>query len=441
MISGIDYKARRQRIFEKMLDNSVAILPAASIQYRNSDTERPFRQESHFHYVTGFDENSAIATLIKIQGRCLFVLFCQPKDPTMEQWTGVRAGLEGACKQYGADEAYAISEVSCQLLDILSRADTVYFLMNAARHFHKKLFSLMKALQKKVRSGAHRPSQLIDLQLILNEMRLVKSEEEIKKIKRACDISALAHLKAMQQTRPGLYEYDLEAILFYEFCRQGSRFCAYPSIVASGNNACTLHYTQNDCILKENELVLIDAGAEVDYYASDITRTFPISGKFTGPQQALYELVLAAQKEAINSLAPGILWSDAQDKILEILVRGLVDLKILRGNVQDLIHEKAYRPFYMHNSGHWLGLDVHDVGEYKVDNAWRPLKPGMVFTVEPGLYIDERLEDVDDKWRGIGIRIEDDIVITSNGAQILSDKVPKEIKEIEEIMQGSHQIR
>jgi Xaa-Pro aminopeptidase len=265
-------------------------------------------------------------------------------------------------------------------------------------------------------------------------MRLLKNPEELESIKRACGISVAAHVKAMRDVKPGMVEYELEAILLHEFYRRGSRYPAYPSIVAGGKNACVLHYTRNDAVLEDNQLVLIDAGAEFDNYAADITRTFPVNGKFTASQQAIYELVLAAQLAAIESIKPGLLWTDIQQTILKIMVAGLVDLKILRGSVDSLIEQKAYFPFYMHNSGHWLGMDVHDVGDYKVKDAWRKLSPHMVFTIEPGLYFSPEYTKVPEQWRGIGVRIEDDILVTPMGSEVLTQGVPKSVTEIEKLV-------
>lgn len=429
------YQERRNKLFDLMQDNSIALIAAAPAQYRNSDTEYPFRQDSYFYYLTGFSETFAIAAFIKKQKNNHFVLFCQDNDPKAEIWTGARAGLSGAREMYGANEAYSISETALRFPDIFIGLNTIYYMVSAHPAFDRKLFSWIDALRKKIRFGGGFPHRYIDLRVMLDEFRLIKTEEELKAIRKACDISAAGHRAAMRRAQPGLFEYELEASLLHEFCRKGSRSLAYPSIVATGNNACTLHYTRNDSVLREGELVLIDAGAEVDNYAADISRTFPVNGKFSGPQQALYELVLAAQRSAIETAGPDVSWESMQQQILNVMVQGLVDLKILRGDVKTLIEEKAYSPFYMHNSGHWLGLDVHDVGDYKIGNNSRPLKPGMVFTVEPGLYFSVNNSKVPEQFRGIGIRIEDDVLITPNGREVLTESVPKSIAEIEKLMQ------
>ncbi len=428
------HKARREAVFNKMADNSIALLSAAQLYHRNGDAEFPFRQDSYFYYLTGFDESTAIAVLSKKQGICRYILFCQDKDPKVEQWTGARVGIQDACKIYGADEAYISSEAFMRLPLLISGTQAVYYLTSNNYAFDKKLFSWIENLRKKGRQGEVVPHQYFDIRMILDEMRLIKSKDELTLMRKASDISAKAHIKAMQACKVGMAEYELEAVLLHEFYRQGSRYPAYTSIVAAGNNACTLHYIRNNQIIKNNELVLIDAGAEVENYAADITRTFPANGKFTSSQRAIYDLVLAAQMAAIENVKPHSTWDSAQDIILKILVQGLIDLKILKGELKTLIEEKAYLPFYMHSSGHWLGMDVHDVGEYKEEGKWRHLVPGMVFTIEPGLYISADNSNVDEKWRGIGVRIEDDIAVTENGYEVLTHGVAKAPLEIEKLM-------
>lgn len=428
------FENRRKALFAKMRDNSVAILSAANIVYRNSDTEFPYRQNSHFYYLTGFNEHHAIAVFIKKQNQNHFVLFCQENDLEAEKWTGPRWGLEGAKKQFCADETYSIKAIDNKILELLQNITTIYHIINGNQSLNKKIFGWVSHLKQKVRQGIQVPYEYSDLSKLLNEQRLIKSTEEISAMQKASDISVLAHKQAMTQARVGMYEYELEAILLKTFYESGSRSPAYPSIVAAGNNACILHYTQNNTKIAQNDLVLIDAGAEYDLYASDITRTFPVSGQFTAEQKAIYELVLQAQKAAIEKAVKENAWDQMQKAILKILVEGLVDLKILKGTTDSLIEQKAYFPFYMHNSGHWLGMDVHDVGEYRQGEQWRLLEPGMVLTIEPGLYISPSNTDVAEKWRGIGVRIEDDILITESKPKILTDKLPKEIADIEHLM-------
>lgn len=428
-----EFKARRQHVFEHMMDNSIAILPAAAVAFRNAETEYPFRQDSYFHYLTGFGESFAIAVLLKKPDGNRFILFAQEKDPQAERWTGERVGISGACEIYGADEAYSVTETSLRLPELFVGISTIYYLVNNNPAFDKKLFSWLNTVRRK-RSHMQLPSKFMDLRLILSEQRLIKSAQEINWIRQACDISAQAHVQAMERCQPGMYEYEIEAILLYEFYRKGSRYPAYTPIVAAGGNACTLHYTRNNEILKEGDLLLIDAGAEYQCYAADITRTFPVKGKFTLEQQAIYELVLAAQMAAIKQVEPNVTWETMQKTILQILLTGLIELKILKGNPQTLLENKAFLPFYMHNSGHWLGLDVHDVGDYQIDGSWRALKPGMVFTIEPGLYFPPDNLQIPERWRGIGVRIEDDILVTQNGAEVLTEAVPKTVPEIEKLM-------
>lgn len=427
------FKARRQKVFAKMQDNSIAILSAAPMQHRNSDTEHPYRQDSYFFYLTGFDESFAIAVLLKQGSKQQFILFCQERDPQAEQWTGSRAGTQGAIDHFGADEAYPISEASSRFNTLFEGIQTIHFLVNNNSEFDQKILSWIDVQHKKSRKGVDAPSTLVDLRVILDEMRLFKTKEEVALLQKTCDISAHAHVRAMQECKVGMFEYELEATLLYEFFRHGSRNVAYPCIVAAGDNACVLHYTRNNTKIKNNDLVLIDAGSEIEGYAADITRTFPANGKFTSAQQAIYELVLASQLAAIESITKTATWDLMQKTILQVLVQGLVDLKILQGDVATLIEEKAYLPFYMHNSGHWLGLDVHDVGHYKVQSGWRLLEKGMVFTVEPGLYIGANNLQVAEKWRGIGVRIEDDILVDET-PMVLTHGVPKTVTEIEKIM-------
>lgn len=427
------FEARRKKIFDAMADNSIAFLSAAAIQYRNNDTEYPYRQCSYFHYVCGWPEPSAIAVLWKRPEGERFILFCQPKDPAKEQWTGLRIGPEGAKEHYGADEAYPIDALTETVLPWLSTVDTLYTIFNSPSSLEAQIRSWIESLQKRTRQGIQAPHALQDLRTIVDELRLFKSAEEQQLLRTACEIASEGHRQAMLQCRPGMWEYEIEATLLHEFYKRGSHYPAYPSIVAGGKNACILHYVANADRLNDGDLLLIDAGAEYGLYASDITRTFPVNGQFTRCQQAVYEVVLAAQLEAIASVRPGVPWQSLQATVLKIMVQGLIDLKVLKGDVNTLIEQRAYAPFYMHNSGHWLGLDVHDVGDYKRDQQWRALEAGMVFTVEPGLYFNPTHPDIPDALRGIGIRIEDDVLVTAQGHEVFSD-VPKTVQEIEQFM-------
>lgn len=430
----MDFSARRQAVFNKLPENSLVLCSSAPMQFRNSDAEHLFRQESYFHYLTGFNESFAIAAFVKNKNGNKFILFCQDRDKNQERWSGTRAGLKGAREQFGADEAYSISEASIRFPELFHEIHQVYYIVGMHPAFEKKVFSWINAMRKQQRKGITIPYKFIDLRTLLDEMRLIKSPEEISAMRKACDITLAGHRRAMKAASPDLYEYSLEAELLYAFYQGGSRHVAYNPIVASANNACTLHYVENKDKLKDNTLVLIDAGCEYENYAADVTRTFPVNGKFTSEQQALYECVLASQLAAIKSIKPGAPWNEAQKIIVEVLVTGLVELRILQGDIKELIEKEAYKKFYMHNSGHWLGLDVHDVGDYKINNQWRPLQPGMVLTVEPGLYIDQDENSVPAKYRGIGIRIEDDILVTDQGCEVLTRDVPKTVAEIESFM-------
>lgn len=434
MIEPSHYRARRHALFEHMMDKSMVLLFASPIQYRNADTEYPYRQQSYFYYLTGMEESEAIVVITKQAERLRYILFSRGKDEKVERWTGPRIGVQEAMEHYGVDEVYLIEEMSSRFPDMLIGLQTLYYLVGVPTGGEQKIFQWIEELHHRTRSGVQSPFHFIDLRVLLNEMRLIKQPPEIELMQKACDISASAHIQAMKACQAGMHEYELEAILLHEFYRRGSRYPAYPSIVAGGNNACILHYTKNNKLLKEGDLVLIDAGAEYHYYASDITRTFPVNGKFTRAQQAIYELVLASQTAALDNLRAGVSWGSIQEHIIQVLVRGLIDLNILKGESETLIAEKAYMPFYRHNSGHWLGMDVHDVGDYKIEERWRDLVPGMVLTVEPGLYLSHDDKNIPEAYRGIGVRIEDDILITENGIKNLTDKVPKTVSEIEKIM-------
>lgn len=432
---SIAFETRRQAVFDAMADNSIAFLSAQSVVTRNNDTEYPYRQCSYFHYLTGWPEPNALAVLFKTGGKGRTIMFCQPKDPAKEKWTGRRQGPQGALEHFKVDEAYPLEVLTEKIVPWLTQVNTIYYLFNLHPQVENHIRSWLESLKKHVRQGVSSPHALKDLRVIVDACRLIKSSEEQQLIQKACDISSAAHQEAMLKCRPGMWEYEIEATLLYEFYRQGSHFPAYPSIVAGGENACILHYVQNADRLKNNDLLLIDAGAEFEGYASDITRTFPVNGRFTKTQQAVYECVLAAQMAAIDVVKPGVPWSIMQETILKVMVTGLVDLKVLQGDVSTLIEEKAYAPFYMHNSGHWMGLDVHDVGDYKTPAGdWCPLASGMVMTIEPGLYFDPQDPKVPESLKGIGIRIEDDILVTEKGCRVLSE-VPKTVSEIEALMQ------
>lgn len=432
-----EYAKRRRDLLNLMSENSIALLPAAPLQTRNRDVEHPFRQDSDFYYLTGFAEEGSVLALIPGREHGEVVLFCQEKDPAMELWTGYLAGPEGATEKFGMDDAFPISDIDDILPGLIEGKNRVYSALGANAEFDHQVMEWVKAIRAQVRSGAQPPSEFSALDHLLHEMRLIKSSAEIDVMREAGKISAAAHIRAMQQCQPGQHEYVLEAELLHEFTRNGSRWPAYPSIVGGGENGCILHYIQNDAPMFEGDLVLIDAGCELDYYAADITRTFPVGGKYSQEQAILYQIVLDAQLAAIEMVQPGNHWNQPHEAAVKVIVEGLLANGLLAGDVGTLIKEEAYKAFYMHRTGHWLGMDVHDVGEYKIAGEWRELEPGMALTVEPGIYVAVDNTDVEPRWRGIGIRIEDDVVVTKEGHEILSKDVPKEIAEIEALMGGS----
>ena len=425
---------RRKELMQQMEPNSIALLCAAPQSTRSNDTEYLYRQNSDFYYLTGFVEHDALLALIPGREQGEVVLFCQEKDKTRELWTGILMGPEQAIKQLQIDDAFPIGDIDDILPGLIEGRDRVYYSMGKDQRFDQRVMDWVKVIRGKVRQGAHPPGEFLVLDHLLNEMRLIKSPLEIKLMEKAGAISAQAHKRAMAVCRPGLHEYHLEAELLHEFVRSGSRAPAYNNIVAGGKNACILHYIENNALLKDGDLVLIDAGCEYEYYAADITRTFPVNGRFSTEQRALYEIVLKAQLDAIKVIKPGTPWDEPHNVTVRVITQGLVDLGLLKGDVQELIKSEAYKAFYMHRAGHWLGIDVHDVGDYKIDDKWRLLEPGMVTTIEPGIYVAPDNMDVAKKWRGIGIRIEDDVLVTRTGHRVLSHGVPKTVDEIESFM-------
>ena len=431
-----EFVRRRKNLMRAMGKGGISILPAAPVKFRNRDVEHSYRQDSDFYYLTGFPEPEAVAVCIPGRKHGEYILFCREKNQEKETWHGRRAGLDGARETYGADDAFPISDIDDILPGLLESSDRVYYAMGAQPEFDKRVMGWVNQVRERVRAGAHTPGEFLALDHILNEMRLFKSRAEISALKKASRITASAHIRAMKACRPNLFEYQLEAEIVHEFTSKGALSPAYKSIVGGGENACILHYTENADQLEDGGLVLIDAGAEYDYYAADITRTFPVGGKFSAPQRAIYELVLAAQQAAIRKARPGNHWNDPHDAAVRCLTKGLLELGLLKGgSVTKLIRDGAYKKFYMHRTGHWLGMDVHDVGDYKVDDKWRLLEPGMVFTIEPGLYIEPGAKGVAKKWQGIGVRIEDDVLITRDGCEVLTAAAPKKVADIEALMQ------
>lgn len=435
MITQQEYQARRCALAKKLPQGALAIIPSAKEVLRNGDAHYRFRQDSDFYYLTGFNEPDALLVITAAKPGESY-LFNRPRNPAQEQWTGRRLGQEGANKELGIDKAYSIDKLTSILPDILTDKTAIFYSIGCHPHVENQIIDALQLVKKQIRRGVKAPESLCDLEPLLSEMRLFKSEAELALMRRAADISVGAHKRAMQACKRVEYEYQLEAELLYEFSRGGCRSVAYDPIVGGGANSCILHYTENNQPLGKGDLLLIDAGGEFENYAADITRTFPVSGRFSEEQRAIYELVLKAQKAGIACIKPGLAWNEIQRTIIRILTSGLCELGILRGGVDALIEAEAYKPFYMHNSGHWLGLDVHDAGRYKLNGEWRSLEAGMVLTVEPGLYISAGIDGVEQRWWNIGVRIEDDILVTSDGHENLTAALPVEIADIEALMRG-----
>jgi Xaa-Pro aminopeptidase len=433
-----EYKRRRRELMRMMGPDSIAILPAAPQLIRNRDVHFPYRPDSDFYYLTGFPEPEAVCALIPGRKHGEYVLFNRERDPQKEQWDGVRAGQEGACELYDADDSFPIGDMNDILPGMLERCERVYYAMGCSPELDKRLSEWINRIRYESRNGLQGPMEIIALDHYLHEMRLYKSRSELKVMRKAARISAAAHKQVMQACKPGMWEYQLEAVFIQACTHKGAKAQAYPPIVGAGENGCTLHYVDNQDRVQENQLLLIDAGCELDCYASDITRSYPVNGRFSQPQRQLYELVLAAQDAAIKKVKSGNHWNDPHDAAVRTITRGLIKLGIIKGTLAKAIKDEKYKPFFPHRTGHWLGMDVHDVGDYKVDGEWRLLEPGMVLTIEPGIYIPSGTKGVAKKWWGIGIRIEDDVLVTKEGNDVLSKDAPKTVEEIESIMVGSH---
>jgi Xaa-Pro aminopeptidase len=424
-----ELQQRRQQLLSHIKSDELIVLMAAPEYLRNGDVLYPYRQNSDFYYLTGFPEPDAIVLLIPDSKKGKFILFNRAEDSAAAIWNGERIGQIRARKEYGADEAYPINQLEIKLSEYIANTRVCYYLGDETINL-QVLARINKILTHLKKTPVEYAKKLVDS---VHEMRLKKSPTELDCLRQAAHISGQAHLRAMGACRPGLYEYQLEAELMYEFYRQGSHALAYPNIVASGANSCILHYTENRAQLKSGDLVLIDAGCEYQNYASDITRTFPVNGRFNPEQKAIYHIVLKAQQAIIALIKPGIAWNQLQKTCVDYVTQGLMDLGLLKGNLKDLIQQKSYQKFYMHGCSHWLGLDVHDVGTYKLDKKWRNLEPEMVFTVEPGIYI-RPTADIDKKWWNIGIRIEDDVRVTSAACEVLTAQTPKDLADIENLM-------
>ena len=423
----------------QMGEGSIAIIPGAHELIRSRDTHYPFRQDSNLSYLTGFPEPESLAVLMPGRSQGEFVLFCRDKDRSREIWDGFRAGPEGAQREYEADDAFPITDMDDILPGLIEGREKVYYSMGSHPDFDSKLLSWINHIRAQSRAGVSPPGEIIDLEHMIHELRLIKTTAELAVMRKAGKISARAHKLAMQACKPGMYEYQLQALIEHEFADKGAAAPAYSSIVGGGSNACILHYIENRQALQEGDLVLIDAGCEYEGYAADITRTFPVSGQYSAEQRAVYEIVLESQRVAIEACKVGNTYNQPHDESLKVIVEGLRDLKLLKGSMDEILETRSYTEFYMHRVGHWLGMDVHDAGDYKVDGAdssWREFEPGMVTTIEPGIYIHADNKKVPAKWRGIGIRIEDDIAIRKAGPENMTASVPKEVQDIEQLMQG-----
>ncbi|MEO0408195.1 MAG: aminopeptidase P N-terminal domain-containing protein [Cyanobacteria bacterium P01_A01_bin.135] len=436
-IDQTEYRQRRDRLIAA-IGQGTAIFRSAPSAVMHNDVEYNFRQDSDFYYLTGFNEPEAVAVLSPSHEEHRYVLFVRPKDALKETWSGYRVGVEAAKERFGADEVYPIEELNEKLPQYLEKADRIFYRLGRDRPFNDRVLRHWQALMRTYPKRGTGPTAIEDPGPRLHPLRQVKSPAELALMRRAAEISAAAHCHAMAIAQPGTYEHEVQAELEYAFRKAGADGPAYPSIVASGKSACILHYTENTGQMQDGDLLLIDAGCAYGYYNADITRTFPVNGRFTPEQRILYDLVLAAQKAAIAKAQPGTPYSDTHKAAVEVLVDGLLDIGLLQGKVEDIIEKEAYKPFYMHRTGHWLGLDVHDVGIYQQGEDPLLLAPGQVFTVEPGLYISPTIEPAEDqpevpeRWRGIGIRIEDDLLITETGHEILTAAVPKAVDALEQ---------
>ncbi len=429
-----EFIRRRRRLADIVDGMGVAIIPAAPVRVRNRDVEYSYRPDSDFMYLTGFPEPDAVAVLVPERKAGEYLLFCRERNAEQELWHGRRAGLEGACEIYGADDAFPIDDLDDILPGLLENRKRLYYSMGGNAKFDQRVLGWVNQVRGRARAGVSAPTEIIDTAHIVHEMRLFKSPAELAAMRRAGQISAAAHRRAMQHCKPGIKEYQLEAEILHEFMRSGCRSPAYPSIVGGGANACILHYTANGDALKDGDLVLIDAGGEYEGYAADITRTFPVGGRYSPAQREIYEVVLEAQLAAIAQIKPGNHWNDPHSASVKAITKGLISLGILKGRLPKLIKDEAYKPYFMHRTGHWLGMDVHDVGDYKIGTEWRLLEPGMTLTVEPGLYLPAHSKRLPKRYWDIGIRIEDDVLVTKEGHEVMTIAAPKRVDEIEALM-------
>jgi Xaa-Pro aminopeptidase len=430
-----EFARRRRHLARLMGRDSIAILPAAPVRHRNNDVEYAYRQDSDFYYLTGFGEPEAVAVLIPGRESAEYVMFVRARDPLRETWDGRRAGPAGVKREYGAHDAFPISDIDEILPGLLENRTKVYYTMGLYAEFDQRVVGWVNGLRTQARNGRHPPQEFVALDHVLHDMRLYKSRVEVDLMRQSARIASRAHVRAMRFCRPGRREYEVMAELIHEF-RRNNADTSYHPIVGGGANSCVLHYRENNQPLKSGDLLLVDAGCEYECYASDITRTYPVNGRFTKEQRAIYDIVLAANLAATAAVKPGNHWNDPHLAAVHVITQGLVKLGLLKGRVPKLEREGAYRRFFMHRTGHWLGMDVHDVGDYKIGDEWRVLEPGMVMTVEPGIYIPAGARGVPKRWHNIGIRIEDDVLVTRTGVEVLTAQVPKEAAAIETLMAG-----
>ena len=427
------YARRRAELVSQISERDIVIVSTSQVKSRNGDVDYQFRADSDFYYLSGFMEPEAVLVISPGRAQGEYILFCREKDIKHEMWHGRRFGLEGAMAQFGADDAFPIEDINDILPGLMEEKEKVYTTVGRYPDFDAQLLGWMTKIKEENRLGKNAPYEFVDLNHLLHEQRLIKSKDEIALMRKAAKMTSAGHARAMQVCKPGMYEYQVQAEMECEFRKAGSHYNAYPSIVAGGDNACILHYTENQDVLTDGDLLLIDAGAEFSCYASDISRTFPVNGKFSPEQKALYEIVLSAQESAFEKCAAGLGWNEPHDAAVTVIAQGLLDEGLLRGSLEQVLETRSYLQFYMHRTGHWLGMDVHDVGDYQLEGQWRELEPGMVFTVEPGIYVSPA-NDVDDRWHNIGIRIEDNVLIRKVGYENLTAAAPKTIADIETLM-------
>jgi Xaa-Pro aminopeptidase len=430
-----EFEKRRRQLMRMVGHGGIVILPSAPVRTRSRDVEYNYRQDSDFYYMTGFAEPESVAVLVPGRANGEYLLFCRERDPKREQWDGLRAGQAGAVEHYGADDAFPIEDLDDILPGIMESCNRVYYTMGMYAEFDTRIAEWVNTLRAKLNRGVHTPQEFVALDHLLHDMRLYKSRGEISAMRKSAKVAVEAHKRAMRLTEPGLFEYEVEAEFRHEF-RRNDAWVSYSPIVAGGKNACILHYVENNVELKDGELLLIDAGCELDYYASDITRTFPVNGRFSPEQRAVYEIVLEAQRAAIEKTLVGNHWNEPHDAAVKVITKGLRKLGLLEGSLPKLIKDGAYQPYYMHRTGHWIGMDVHDVGDYKVGDEWRMLETGMVTTVEPGIYIGNSRK-IPKAFRNIGIRIEDDVAVTNKGPDVLSKGLVTDPDDIESLMSSS----